>query len=94
MLGWENEVKKIKLNYPVKWGEEPVSEVEFRAMRTEDILELEFESGKMKTKQFIEIAGNICKHEGGVTLLKMLHPSDSMKIIELVGNFIGGSQEN
>lgn len=93
MLGWENEKKVIKLQYPVKWGEEPVSEIEFRAMRTEDILELEFEAGKMKTRQFIEIAGRICEHEGGEILIKSLHPSDSMKIIELVGNFMGGSQD-
>lgn len=89
-MGWQEERSQYKLKYPVKWGEKEVSEIIFRVPTAQDISEM---SQDMNMGVLLKMAGKCCMTEGGTTLIKNLHAQDAIGVAELMGNFLGDSQE-
>lgn len=90
---WTDEKVEYQLRYPVLWGKDSnfqVDKLEFRCPTTGDIMDL---GVSPKMSDMIEIAGKCVDHEGGSQLIKKLHPSDGVKVAELMGNFLGDGLE-
>jgi hypothetical protein len=92
-MSWEKKTEAVVLNYPVKWGEDTVSKLDFKPLTAEHMFGLKLDaSGSMDMGQMFKIAGLLTEHEGGLTIIKMLHASDAMKVVALVSDFLDGSQ--
>lgn len=93
-MEWEEERSEVKLKYPVKWGEEKVQSLSLRPLMAKDLMDFKINTtGEMSFGQLLEIAGRLCDHEGGMSLIKVLHGTDAMAVASKVGDFLGESQE-
>lgn len=80
---------KYTLKYPLQWGDETITELEFRRPRGKDIFDLK---GDNPTPgDLAKIASRLSGKE--LPIFKELDIDDFVAVLEIVGNFIGSSQK-
>ena len=84
----KTKVVELKLEYPVVWGEETIEVLTFKRPTGADIEHLD---AKPNVKQLLQIGAKIACVPPGV--IKKMDASDCFKVVEVVGDFLGGSQE-
>jgi hypothetical protein len=84
----KNRSVTVKLKYPVKWGEETISEITINPPKAGHIEHL----GKDVTMKDLLTIASKCS---GIayTAIKELDSVDAMKVSEVVGDFLGTGRE-
>lgn len=77
---------KIKLSYPVQFGSETIHELELRRPKAKDLRGLPL---KMEMDHMLTLCGRVSGQPDSV--INELDFDDTMKVVEVLGNFIGSS---
>lgn len=79
---------KYNLKHPVKWGEDEIKELNFRAPKGKDLFELR---GDPSTGDMAKIASKLSGVE--LPIFKEMEVVDFMEVMEIMGNLLHPSLE-
>lgn len=82
--------KTLKLKHPIKYGSEEIQELTFKKPKAKDLRGLKIGS-TLTMGDIIDLGAKMSGNAPSV--LDELEVDDLMEVAEIVGNFIGSSQE-
>ena len=83
-------MKTLKLDYPIKWGEETISELKFNRPKGKHIRHV---TTSPTIGELLDIAAKCCDHDSGSVIIDELDACDATKVADMVGDFLEGGQK-
>jgi len=80
--------KTIKLEYPISWGEETISEIEIKRPKGKHMRKL---GGNVTMDEMLEIAQKCSAQPKSV--FDEMDGQDVLKVAEVIGDFLGSGQK-
>lgn len=75
-------MKSIKLEHPVKFGDETITQLDFEECRAKHLMDMSL--SEMKMSDMFKIASNLSNYP--LSVIGELKPKDLSKVLDYVGN--------